>query len=107
MFRDALLLADENRYRQFGMIGRIRGLFGTEKRIRWTDSNGIAWLGVQHSGLGFAVSAMGPGWMFDPFLRHRQAEKVADRRQQISAEIVATRYLTDAVDALRLGRRCE
>src|SRR5947208_1117577 len=94
------VLVDQARLRQFTLLGRARRLFEEKKRLTWTDANGVVWTGARVESMGFAVSALGPGWAFDPVVQEQRPERLVKRRQLIQ-ESGIERALAEAVDALR------
>lgn len=107
MAHDSLLLVDQVRLKQFSLLGRVRRLFEPGNEAHWTDAQRIPWMVVRVDGTGFAVSALDPGWAFDPFIRERQEKKVSERQSRLSDPAVAQHFLREARGSLRLGARCE
>jgi hypothetical protein len=102
-----LLLADANRAEEFLLLGATRRLFdGYTVRI---DSDGIAWATKAIGGHGFALTWLGPGWMFDPVAQERRAEDVQTRRAALqSASPERHQQELDVLIAkLRLGHTAE
>jgi len=107
MARTPFVLADRARLQQFALLGRARRLFQAANQIRWTDEDGVPWVGVRLDGHGFAVCRLGQGWVFDPFLRATVPGRLEERRRQVRHAAGAAQALAEAVGALRLGGRCE
>src|SRR4051794_2761983 len=74
-----LILADRVRREQFALLGyACRPFQGHEL---WTDPQGVPWAVTRVGGHAFAVTWLGPGWVFDPYSRQRRAEDLAARSQ--------------------------
>ncbi len=103
MSANPFILADQDRVEQFAVAVRSRGLF--RQFEQWTDSRGVVWAGKRAEGHCFAVSLLGPGWVFDPYAAERRAEDLAERRQSMESADPDLRLqeLQRIVDGLRLG----
>ena len=66
-----LSLIDPERARQFAAAGR-RTLFRSWEAV--TGADGLAWAVARHGDLAFAVTWLGPGWVFDPAARDARAD---------------------------------
>src|SRR5690242_8199597 len=102
-----LVLADVARARQFLMLGHGHKLF-TNPSV-WRDADGVPWLGQRLGGHGLAVTALGPGWVFDPYARQRKAAALTDRFRAVAgADDAATRQMLDeAAGRVRPGVHAE
>lgn len=68
------VLTDRVRAEQFLLLGRTRRLF--QPLTFHVDRDGIAWATKQVGGHVFAVTWLGPGWVFDPFASRVWADKL-------------------------------
>ena len=71
MFTIPFVLVDRDRMEQFALLSRTRGLF-REFKV-WTDFRGVVWARRRVGGHCFAVSMLGPGWVFDAYAQERRA----------------------------------
>src|SRR5262245_23657118 len=77
-----LVLADQERLEQFALLGNTRRLF--QDHMTWKDILGVPWAGNRVGGHCFAVTWLGPGWIFDAYACQQRAEDLAARRQAMS-----------------------
>jgi hypothetical protein len=98
-----LLLADADRGEQFLLVGRSRRLL--DGYFLYTDEDGIVWATKTAGGYGFAVTQLGPGWVFDPFAQQRRPEDLRARRAEMAAADARChrRELHAVVTGIRLG----
>jgi len=83
MSSHAFVLADQDRVEQLALVARSRGLLrGFELHI---DAQGVVWARKRADGHCFAVSMLGPGWVFDPYACERRADDLARRQQAMDA----------------------
>src|SRR5438105_323830 len=101
------VLADQDRVELFSVLGRSKRLF--QHALTWTDEEGISWAGVRVGMLGIALTALGPGWVFDEAARdavpaqERQGYEKRLRAMQRAGEEERERRLTETIRDLRLG----
>ncbi len=69
------VLADKDRIEQFALLARTRGLF--RDFDVWNDNQGMTWARRHIGKHCFAVSLLGPGWVFDDYARQARAETLA------------------------------
>jgi hypothetical protein len=102
-----LILADADRAGQFLLIGRSRKLL--DGYGQHTDGDGIVWATKAVAGHGFAVTWLGPGWVFDPFAQQRRAEELRARRAEMAAASPERhrRELEAVIARVRLGTTAE
>jgi hypothetical protein len=102
-----LLLADAYRAEQFLLIGRSRKLL--DGYGQHTDADGIVWATKTVAGHGFAVTWLGPGWVFDPLAQQRLPEDLRARRAEMAAADAQRhrRELHAVVTGIRLGPTAE
>ncbi len=107
MVNSPFVLSDTRRVEVFGLIGRRRKLLhdGTQ----WCDPAGIAWLGTRLANRCFALTWLGPGWVFDLYVRSRRAEQYAVQLQamETAADARHRQELAAAAEHLRLGQHAE
>jgi len=72
------VLADKDRIDQFALLARTRQLF-RDCEV-WNDVQGSTWARRRIGEHCFAVSLLGPGWVFDDYAREARAEDLAQRR---------------------------
>jgi hypothetical protein len=101
------ILADAVRARQFALLGRTVRLF--RGYTIHADEKGIRWALKEVDGHGFAVTWLGPGWVFDDYARQRRAENLADRLKAMADADQACheQHLADAISRLRLAGLAE
>jgi hypothetical protein len=102
-----IALADKARLEQFALLGRTRRLFRG-----WApgeDGDGVSWATQSLGPHQFAVTWLGPGWVFDAYAGRQWAQDLADRRQAMRQADEGRRRqeLAGAVARLRLGPRAE
>ena len=71
----------------------------------WNDNQGMTWARRRIGKHCFAVSLLGPGWVFDDYARQARAETLAARRaalEQADAE-ERRRQLEETIAGLHLG----
>ena len=96
------VLADKDRIDQFALLARTRQLF--RHCEVWSDFQGLSWARRRIGEHCFAVSLLGPGWVFDEYAREALAEDLerrraaveeadADERQRQMDEIIANLQL--------------
>jgi hypothetical protein len=102
-----LFLIDVRRARQFTLLGQAHRLFHAYET--WTDADGLAWAGVRLHEHAFAVTWLGPGWVFDAFAGGRRAEDLAAKQQAMGHADAEEhrRQLAKAVQRVRPGRHGE
>ena len=74
-----LILADAERAEQFLLLGKARCLF--DGFAVQTAGDGIVWATKNLGGHTFAVTWLGPGWVFDAVAQVRWADDLSARRQ--------------------------
>ena len=107
MFDHPFVLMDADRAEQFRLLGCTSRLFlGYEI---WIDPLGIVWGTKRVGGHCFAVSLLGPSWVFDRYGRERRAQKFAEAQETMKqADAVAQRQQLDRIiSGLKLGRVAE
>lgn len=72
------VLADKDRIDQFALLARTRRLF--QECDVWNDAQGLTWARRRIGDHCFAVSLLGPGWVFDDYAREARAQELATRR---------------------------
>src|SRR4051794_18709427 len=106
MIHHPFILIDRVRAEQFALLGRTRRLF-LDHQV-WTDSQGIPWAGARCKEMGFAVTCLGPGWVFDQYACDRKPEKLAERREaNQQAGVDHWCELAEVLGRLRLGGHSE
>jgi hypothetical protein len=97
------VLADKDRIDQFALLARTRKLF--RDREVWNDAQGGTWARWRIGDHCFAVSLLGPGWVFDDYARQARAHALAERRtalEQADAE-ERRRQLNEIIAGLQFG----
>jgi hypothetical protein len=102
-----LLLADAYRAEQFLLIGRSRKLL--DGYALYADGDGVVWATKTVAGHDFAVTWLGPGWVFDPFAQQRRSEDLRARRAEMASADAQRhrRELHAVVTGIRLGPTAE
>ena len=103
MSANPFVLADQDRAEQFALLSRKRGLL---RRFEvWEDFRGDVWARKRFERHCFAVSLLGPGWVFDPYAQERRAEDLDERRRLMESADTERRQreLDDIVWRLRFG----
>jgi hypothetical protein len=97
------VLADKDRIDQFALLARTRQLFrGFDV---WNDVQGLTWARRRIGEHCFAVSLLGPGWVFDDYARTARAEELTGRRTALaqSGAEERRRQLDAIIAGLQLG----
>jgi hypothetical protein len=97
------VLADKDRIAQFALLARTRQLFRDCEF--WNDGQGLTWASRRIGDHCFAVSLLGPGWVFDDYARQARAEDLAARRaalEQVDTE-ERRRQLDEILARLQFG----
>jgi hypothetical protein len=102
-----IALADKARLEQFALLGRTHSLFHGWAPAQ--DGDGVSWATQSLGPHQFAVTWLGPGWVFDAYAGRQWAQDLAARRQAMRQADEGRRRqeLAGAVGRLRLGRRAE
>lgn len=97
------VLADKDRIDQFALLARTRQLF--RDREVWNDALGGTWARRRIGDHCFAVSLLGPGWVFDDYARQARAQTLTERItavEQADAE-ERRRQLDEIIAGLQFG----
>lgn len=96
------ILVDRNRSEQLRWL--VRSPIFSGGLQSWFDGERVPWVGKFSHGHWFAVSGLGPSWVFDPFGQSRRTTMLAERWARIR-EFTATDILAD-VQPLLQSIRC-
>ena len=107
MLGSPLVLADQARAEQFGLLGSVPRLFNGF--TTWLDADGVPWAGRRCKDHGFGFTWLGPGWVFDSYARKLRADKLAARRQAVARADDSTHRheLAEVLGRIRLGGHAE
>jgi hypothetical protein len=107
MESSSFVLVDRMRAEQFALLGSMRR-FLRDHEV-WVDDHGIAWARKRVGTVGFAVTWLGTGWIFDPHARQHRAERFANcHRAMERADVgIHRQELAQVLGRLRLGSLAE
>jgi hypothetical protein len=95
------VLVDQTRAEQFALLGQARRLFARFEV--WADGGGTPWAVLRIGAHAFAVTSLGPAWVFDPYAARRQAEALAAARDKV-ARATPDQHLQELAVAARRVR---
>ena len=78
MFGYPFVLADPLRVEQYAILSSTPNLFRDFEV--WQDEHGIVWARKRHGRHCFAVTMLGPNWVFNTHLQRKWEDDLADHR---------------------------
>jgi hypothetical protein len=103
----SFVLADVARIEQLLLIGTSRRLL--DPHSTWVDDSGVPWCGRRIGRYWFAVSSLGPGWVYDPHAQSRRGEELENLRRRVGElnETNVGPHFESSIASLNLGNVCE
>lgn len=101
------VIADSARVEQLLHLGASRRPLDPCKA--WGDRSGLPWCGGHVGRNWFAISGLGPGWVFDAHAQTRRKDELENLRRQVLklSEANCGLHFESILTALRLGSVCE